>query len=179
MRTDLSISIIVAHSMERVIGKGNTIPWKIPSDLKRFRNFTKGHPVIMGRRNWESIPEKYRPLPHRTNIVMTRQKNLTEKIATGGALVVDSIEGALKAAAAAIGSEEIFVIGGEDIYRQFLPLATKCYVTYVLASVEGDVHFPELEKAEWTGNFMSELPTQGPDDEYPTAFQAFARRVHL
>lgn len=129
----------------------------------------------MGRKNWESIPEEYRPLPYRTNIVLTNQSDYV----ANGAIVVHSIGEACSVAAEAVGAEEIFVIGGEEIYRQFLPLVTKCYVTYVLASVQGDVHFPELEKGEWSGNFLFVTSWQGEDDQYQTAFQVFARRVHL
>src|SRR5687767_6521599 len=133
------ISIIVAHANNMAIGKGNDLIWKIPDDQKRFRALTIGHPVIMGRRTWESLPEKFRPLPNRTNVVVT----IDASYSAPGGIVTTSIEEALERAKESEGSEEIFVIGGAEIYKQALPLARRLYITKIDAAVEGDAFFPE------------------------------------
>lgn len=143
------IAIIVALGREtRAIGKKDGLLWHIPEDLKRFKTLTIGHPVIMGRKTWESLPEKVRPLPDRTNIVVTRQADY----AAVGAIVVGSLEDALAAAAAAAlpdgridGADEIFVIGGGEIYKDTLPLADRLYLTLVDDNADGDTYFPAYE----------------------------------
>ena len=133
------ISIIVAHSKNMVIGKGNDLIWKIPNDQARFKNLTMGHPVIMGRKTWESIPEKFRPLSGRTNFIITRDSSYSAP----GATVTTSIENALASAQQALGNEEIFVVGGGEIYKAALPFTDRLYITMVDKEVEGDVFFPE------------------------------------
>lgn len=135
------ISIIVAHSRNMVIGRGNDLIWKIPNDQTRFKNITMDHPVVMGRKTWESIPEKFRPLPGRTNFVITRDGSYQAP----GATVCRSLEDALKQAKEAPGSEEIFIVGGGEIYKQALPLADRLYLTVVDKEVEGDTFFPEYK----------------------------------
>ena len=135
------ISIIVACDKNRAIGKAGTLPWDIPSDLKRFKNLTTGHPVIMGRKTWESIPRKFRPLPERTNIIVTRDKSY----ATSGAIITDSIEKAVDTANASEGREEIFIIGGGEIFKEVLPLVDRLYVTEVDTESGGDIFFPEYK----------------------------------
>lgn len=137
------ISIIAAISAQtRALGKGNQLLWHLPGDLKYFRDTTRGHAVIMGRKTYESIGK---PLPNRTNIVVTR----TPTYKAEGCKVVDSLEGALTYARALTnsGSGEIFVIGGGEIYTQALPQADQLYLTLVADPGEGaDVFFPEYEK---------------------------------
>lgn len=138
------VSIIVATAENRVIGKDNTLIWHLPADMAFFKAKTSGHCVITGRKNYESIPEKFRPLPNRTNIVVTRQENY----AAPGAIVVNSLENALSAARST-GDTEIFIIGGAEIYSQSLRYADKIYLTQIHASFEGDAFFPELPKDQW------------------------------
>lgn len=129
------LSLIVAHSLNRVIGKGNKLPWHLPEDLKRFKAITTGRAIIMGRSTWESIGSK--PLPKRDNIILTRNPDFQ---APGG-IVVHSPEEALEKAYA-LDADPI-VIGGEEIYKLFLPLVTKMYITRVNQIVDGDAFFPE------------------------------------
>lgn len=140
--TNSCISIIVAHSNNMAIGKANSLLWRLPDDLKRFKELTSGHPVIMGRKTWESIPEKFRPLQNRTNIVITRDLNYS----ANGAVVASSIKKALEEASESVGFEEIFVIGGAEIYKETLPLANRLYITKVDTDVEGDAFFPEYSE---------------------------------
>jgi dihydrofolate reductase len=133
------VSLIVAMAENRVIGVNNTLPWRLPADLKHFRRLTTGHAVIMGRRNYESIGK---PLPDRTNIVVTQ--NL--RYQAPGCIVVHSIDEALRRAA---NDPEIFVIGGAKIYEQTLDRADRLYLTLVHATIPGDTYFPEINGAEW------------------------------
>jgi dihydrofolate reductase len=133
------ISIVVAVSRNRVIGRGNRIPWRLPRDLRHFRALTLGKPVIMGRLTYESIGK---PLDGRTNIVVTRDRDY----AAPGCRVVGSFEEALDAARPA---EEVMVIGGGEVYARALPAADRVYLTEVEAELEGDVFFPALPPAEW------------------------------
>lgn len=135
------ISIIVAMSKNRVIGNSNKLPWYIPEELKRFRDVTLDHPIIMGRKTHESIG---RVLPNRTNIVITRDP---EKIKQEpGLIAVDSLEKAIDEAKKSPGSEEIFIIGGGQIYIQALPIADKLYLTVIDKDYEGDVTFPDYSQ---------------------------------
>ena len=140
----MKISIIVAVSENLVIGKDNNLVWNLPTDMNYFKKTTSGHHVIMGRKNYDSIPLKWRPLPNRPNIVVTRQKDLTLE----GCTVVHSIAEGLKLAEAA-GEEEAFIIGGGEIYRQSMELVDKIYYTEVKAVVEGDTFFPEINPDTW------------------------------
>ena len=133
------ISLIAAiGKTTRAIGKNNQLLWKIPEDLQRFKKLTSGHPIIMGRKTFESIG---RPLPNRTNIVVTRNKNFT----ANGCIIVNSLESALEKAGET-NREEIFIIGGAEIYNRALPLADKLYLTIVESDAEGDAFFPEYQK---------------------------------
>ncbi len=123
----------------RVLGKDNDLVFKIPEDLKRFRTLTKGHPVIMGRKTWESLPEVARPLPNRANFIVTRQASYVAE----GATVSPTIEAAIESAKNADGSDEIFIIGGGELYALALPFVDRLYLTLVDADATGDVHFPE------------------------------------
>ena len=140
----MTISIIVAVSENNVIGRNNNLPWHLPADMKFFKEKTTGHCIITGRKNYESIPEKFRPLPNRTNIVITRQENYSAP----GAIVVSSIEQAIEKAKQT-GDTEIFIIGGADIYKQSLHFVDKIYFTKIYHEFKGDVFFPEINASEW------------------------------
>lgn len=129
------ISIIVAHSRNMAIGKANALMWRLPEDLKRFKKLTTGHPIIMGRKTYQSIGK---PLPGRTNIVVTRDINLE----IPGCIVVYSVLEAIEKAKE-FEQEEIFIIGGAEIYKEMLPLADRLYLTKVDTHVDGDAYFPE------------------------------------
>mgnify|MGYP001610807394 CR=1 FL=1 len=147
------ISIIAAIGRKRELGKGNDLLWKIPDDLKRFRELTKGHPIIMGRKTYESLP--IRPLPHRTNIVVTRDQEYKSQTFITAA----SIEEAIAKAQDAPGAEEIFVIGGGQIYAAALPHTDRLYLTTIDAEApEADVFFPAYEN-DFT-RIISETPRQ-------------------
>lgn len=138
----MKLSIIVAVAENNVIGKDNTLIWHLPADMKFFKEKTTGHYIITGRKNYESIPEKFRPLPNRTNIVITRQK---EYVAPG-AIVVSSIEDALNK----IKNEtEAFIIGGAEIYRQVMDKCDTIYLTQIHHSFEGDAFFPAIDNNKW------------------------------
>ncbi len=136
------VSLIVAVSENKVIGKDNDLVWHLPTDMKFFKDTTKGHFVIMGRRNYESIPHKYRPLPKRTNVIVTRQDDYKAE----GCLVVNSIEDALKLAYEA-GENEPFVIGGGQIYKYAIDnnLIDRIYLTRVHTEIDGDTFFDDLD----------------------------------
>ncbi|MDO8576878.1 MAG: dihydrofolate reductase [Candidatus Daviesbacteria bacterium] len=140
------VSIIVAVAGEkRVIGKAGGMSWHIPEELKRFREITMGHPIIMGRKTYESIGKV---LPGRVNIVITRDLSYQPE----GTIVVHSLEEALQLAEGQPGSEEVFVIGGGEIYKQALPITDKLYLTVIDKEIEGDVFFPDysdFKKVIW------------------------------
>ncbi len=159
--TPVGIILVVAAAENGVIGRGNAMPWRIKSDLKFFRSITMNRPVVMGRKTYASIGK---PLPGRTNIVVTRQRDFAEP----GILVAGGIEPALDAArgdALRRGSNEIAVIGGTEIFVQTLPFADRIALTRVHASPEGDTFFPPIDDAVWreTGRTPHE---RGPGDDY-------------
>ena len=133
------ISLIVAMSENRVIGRDNRLPWHLPADLKRFKELTMGHTIVMGRKTWESIN---RLLPGRRTVIVTRNSDLQVE----GAVMAASLDAALAASA---GDSEIFVIGGEQIFRLALPLADRVYLTIVEAVYEGDTFMPALDPEGW------------------------------
>jgi dihydrofolate reductase len=136
------VSIIVGMTKNKVIGKDNSLPWHLPEDLKNFKELTAGNTVIMGRKTWESIPERFRPLPNRNNIVISRNINSLE-----GIDVCSSVEEALEKAKSY--DREIFIIGGSSIYEQFLPLTDKMYISYLKEEFDGDTYFPNFNKEDW------------------------------
>jgi dihydrofolate reductase len=141
----MKLSLIVAVSRNGVIGLDNQLPWHLPEDLKYFKSVTMGKPIVMGRKTYDSIG---RPLPGRTNIVITRDPSWH----ADGVVVAQSLEYALdmgRKASAEAGVEEVMVIGGEQIYRMTLPAADRLYLTQVDADVEGDAFFPEIDAAQW------------------------------
>lgn len=139
------ISMIAAMGSNRVIGKDNDIPWHLPDDFKFFKNTTQGHFVLMGRKNYESLPEGFKPLPKRPNVVITRN----EKYHAEGVEVVGSLEAALDLAWQK-NEEEAFIIGGGQIYKLGLEYAEKIYLTEINGDFEGDTVFPEFDKTQWT-----------------------------
>lgn len=134
----MKISLIVAASENHIIGKDNALPWRLPADLKYFKAVTMGKPIVMGRKTWESLGK---PLPGRTNIIVTRQP-----LQWPGCVVVDSAAAAVRAVDDA---DELMVIGGAEIFREFLPVAQRIYLTRVHALVHGDVVFPPPDPAQW------------------------------
>ncbi|MCE2773311.1 MAG: dihydrofolate reductase [Bacteroidetes bacterium] len=139
----MEIIIIVAATENNAIGKDNRLLWRLPDDMKFFKEKTEGHCVITGRRNYESIPEKFRPLPGRTNIVVTRQTDY----AAPGAIVVGSLEAGISVAREQ-GESICYIIGGGEIYLQAMDLADSIWLTRVYSVLEADTFFPELD-AEW------------------------------
>jgi len=134
------IAIVVAHSENGVIGRDGELPWRLPSDLKRFRELTVGSAVVMGRKTYESLPPRFRPLPERRNIVLS-----TDPVyAADGAEVFGDLASALDAS-----GERCFVIGGGETYRQALPHASRVYATRVEGACDGDAFFPALPEGEW------------------------------
>ena len=131
--------LIVAMAKNRVIGINNTLPWHLPADLKHFKALTMGHHIVMGRKTYESIGK---PLPGRTSVVVTRNANY----APPGVIVVNSLEAAISACG---DDEEIFVIGGAELYRQSITLADRIYLTEIDADISGDAHFTELDRKLW------------------------------
>jgi dihydrofolate reductase len=133
------VTLVVAVAANGVMGADNQLPWRLPADLKRFKELTMGRPIVMGRKTYDSIG---RPLPGRENIVVSRQPGLR----IDGCVVVDSVEAAFAVAAHAA---EIAVIGGADIFRLALPRADTIHLTRVHAQIAGDVYFPSLDAGEW------------------------------
>lgn len=138
----MPVTLIAALSRNRCIGRGGQLPWHIPEDLAHFRALTAGKPVLMGRKTWESLPERFRPLSGRTNIVLTRQENYVlpagvERFASFGE------------ALAAHATDDLFVIGGGDVYTEALSHADRLELTHVDQEVDGDAFFPEVNDADW------------------------------
>ena len=140
------VSAIAAVADNGVIGRKNDLPWHLPDDMQFFKQTTLGHPIITGRKNYESIPPKFRPLKGRLNVVITRDADYQAP----GAAVVTSLEAALERAKEE-GKEEVFIIGGGQIFREALEkdLVDRLYMTFVHADVEGDTHFPAIDAADW------------------------------
>jgi len=137
----MALNLIFARARNGVIGRNNTLPWHLPEDLAHFKATTLGQPVIMGRKTWDSLPVKFRPLPGRMNIVVTRQTDWH----SDGAHVVHSVDEALQACPT---EAQPWVIGGAELYRLAMPLATRVVVTEIDADYEGDAFAPELD-ASW------------------------------
>ena len=161
------IALVVAVSKNGVIGRDGGLPWRLPSDLKRFKATTMGKPIIMGRKTWEGLPAK--PLPGRRNIVVTRQADYV----ASGAETVTTFEGALQLAGEC---EEIAVIGGGEIYRAALPFADRIYLTEVDAVVVGDTKFPAFVYEEWT-EVSREAVEQGEKDSATFTIRVLDRRL--
>jgi dihydrofolate reductase len=126
-----------------VIGKNNDLPWHLPTDMKYFKDTTKGHVVVMGRKCWESIPEKFRPLPNRKNVVMTRDSNYV----ANGAIVSHDLEYILKSHENS--HKQVFIIGGAELYREAFKYAHRLYLTQIFHEVEGDIFLDGLQSKDW------------------------------
>ncbi|MGE6785450.1 dihydrofolate reductase [Ensifer adhaerens] len=166
------ISIVVAVAANGVIGRDGDLPWRLSTDLKRFKALTIGKPVIMGRKTWASLG---RPLPGRLNIVITRNADFV----ADGASVVPSLDAAIALAgreAAATGVDEICVIGGGEIYRQSIAQADILHVTEVQATVDGDTRFPDIDPERFEKVFEEDLP-QGDKDSHAMHFVTYRRRA--
>ena len=144
----MRISLVVAMARNRVIGKDNALPWRLPADLAHFKRVTMGRPIVMGRRTYESIGK---PLPGRKNIVVTRNRDFSAP----GCTVVASLEEAWRAAA---GADEVCVIGGTSLFVESLPLADVIHLTEVEAEVAGDTYFPPFDRAEWRETVVAHHP---------------------
>ena len=160
----MTLSLIVATSLNSVIGKENQLPWHLPADLAWFRQNTTGKPVIMGRKTFESIG---RPLPKRTNIVLSRQPFEYE-----GVVWKNSLESAVGFAK---DFEEIMLIGGGELFKQYLPTVDKLYLTQIQAEIEGDTFFPELNWDEWHIEFETYRPTDE-QNQYDCRFLILTRK---
>ena len=153
----MNLTLIAAMAKGRVIGKDNDLIWHLPDDLKHFKNLTKGHHILMGRKTYESMG---RPLPGRTNIVITRQKNYKAP----GCILVNTLEEAIQKAE---GDSQPYVIGGGEIYKQALNYAQTMELTEVDGEFEGDTYFPEFDETEWVEEQRTHHPA---DDKHKYAF---------
>ena len=160
------VSLIAAMSDNRVIGDRGKLPWRLPADLKYFKQTTRDHTIIMGRKTWESIGCK--PLPHRRNIVVTRRGDYT---VTGGERAA-SVDEALAMSA---GDGEVFVVGGGEIYRLALPRAQRIYMTQVHSVFEGDATFPIFDEKNWSVISRTDHPADG-TNPYPFSFVIYENR---
>lgn len=149
----MNIIHIVAAAENQAIGKNNRLLWRLPVDMKFFREKTTGHCVLTGRKNYESIPANFRPLPERTNIVVTRQNNYK----ADGAFVVESIEKGIDLAADR-GETDLYIIGGGEIYKQTMHLINRIYLTRVHTILEADTFYPHLDPTVWRETWREEHP---------------------
>jgi dihydrofolate reductase len=171
-KAEASITLVVAAARNGVIGKDGGLPWRLSSDLKRFKANTIGRPVIMGRKTFQSIG---RPLPGRDNIVVTRDRSFAPE----GVFTAPDIDAAIemgRARARQAGAAEICVIGGGEVYRQTFDLAERLAVTYVEAEIEGDTIFPAIDSKVWE-EVSSESHPAGEKDSHATRHVVYERRV--
>lgn len=161
------ISLIAAMSVNRVIGINNTLPWHLPNDLNNFRTITMDKPVVMGRKTWESLKG---PLKGRTNIVVSRNKKFIPK----DAVLINDLESIIDISISM--QDEIFIIGGEEIYRQMLPYADFIYLTVVNIEIEGDAYFPEINENYW-GKIYEERVMPDNINSYGHTFYKFRRKI--
>jgi dihydrofolate reductase len=159
------ISVVAAVARGRVIGRGGALPWRIPEDMAHFRLLTTGHPVVMGRRTWESLPERFRPLPGRRNVVVTRNPLWHAE----GAERAGSLDDALRLLE---GSPQVFVIGGGELFAATLPVADELRLTEIEADVEGDTFFPPWDGAAFAETSREEHVSA---DGIPFAFVTYER----
>ena len=173
-RTDTQTfrSLIVARAKNSVIGRDGDMPWRLSTDLKRFRSLTSGKPVIMGRKTWESLPR--RPLPNRPNIVVSRNSDyraedawLTSDLASAYAMA--------SAMAQKAGVDEVFVIGGAGLYEEAIRHADRMHITEVDADIEGDTYFPSFDDDDWEELDSEDIPA-GEKDDYPTRYRLLERK---
>ncbi len=156
------VSLIVAADENNAIGKGGDMPWRLPDEWKYFRDTTMGKPVVMGRKTWESLPETRRPLPGRRNIVVTRQEGYKAE----GADVVPGVDEAVKLASTS--SDEVFIIGGGQLYGYGMEIADRLYLTRVHTEIEGaDAFFPAVDFQDWREGSKTKHPA---DEKHAYAF---------
>ena len=163
----MKVSLIVAMDKNRGIGKNNDLMWHLPNDMRFFKDTTVNHIVVMGRKNYDSIPEKYRPLPNRRNVILTRNSNFKAKDCD----VFNSLDDAL--GAYEYGSEKtIFIIGGGQIYALALAqeVVDEMYITYVDGDYDADTFFPEFDESRWRKEFVLK---QEKDDRHKNSFEVF------
>ncbi len=165
----MTISMIAAVAENGVIGKDNDLVWSLPDDMRYFVEKTKGRHVIMGRKNYESIPEKFRPLPNRPNIILSRNTDYQ----ADGCTVVTNLESALNIAEKN-QEAEAFIIGGAQIYKMGLKYAHRMYITEVKASFDGDTYFPDFDKGVWKEMSRSHHP-KDEKHEYAFDFVVYAK----
>jgi len=171
------LSIIVAVSKNGVIGKDGKLPWHIPTDMRNFKNLTQGHTVVMGRNTWESLPTNFRPLPNRTNLVLTSQLflNFEGRASTEPATVriCNSLD---EVKALSPPDEEVFIMGGAKVYQEAIEknIAHTLYLTEVQVECSGDVRFPIIDNQGWRVVHKSEV-IQNEGDEYPMIFYRLER----
>ena len=162
----MRLSIVAAVARGGVIGRDNAIPWRIPEDARHFRELTMGHPVVMGRRTWDSLPARFRPLPGRRNIVLSRDPDWQ----AAGAERAASLDEALRL----LDSEpRVFVIGGADVYKAALPLADDLLLTKIDVELDGDTVFPPFDEADFEETSRERLSSQA---GVPLSFVTYARR---
>jgi dihydrofolate reductase len=164
----MQINLIWAEAHNRVIGLNGTMPWHLPEDLTHFKRVTLGHPVIMGRKTWESLPARFRPLPGRMNIVISRSPDFLAGQETSDLRAALSLEAAL---AMASEHNEVWIIGGAQIYAQALPLASKVVVTKIAAAFEGDAFAPTLNDSWHEVTHEEHIAASG----LPYAFATYQR----
>lgn len=165
----MTVTLVVAVARNGVIGRDGGMPWRLSTDLARFKVLTLGHPVVMGRKTWESMPK--RPLPGRTNIVITRDPGFSAE----GALVAHSLDKALEAARSAEGGDDVKIIGGGQIYAAAMGAADRLDVTHVMIEPEGDTRFPDIDPALWRVSSSEDVPA-GPKNDFATRFVVYERR---
>lgn len=166
------VGIYVAIAENGVIGREGGLPWRLSSDLKRFKADTMGKPIVMGRKTWESFPR--RPLPGRLNIVVTRDKAYRAEGGETAGSLQDAIALATVRGRCMINVDEICVIGGGQIYAQAMPLADRLHVTHVLATIDGDTVFPPIDPAVWRVVSSEDFPV-GEKDTHATRYTVYER----
>ena len=170
------IALVVARGSNGVIGRDGDLPWRIRSDLQRFKAVTIGKPCIMGRKTWESLP--LRPLPGRLNIVLTKDESYHEDPKAKGCVVCTSLDDALSIAREQAGDDEvdeICVVGGSAIFEATLPRAKRLYITEVDAAPDGDVYFPTFDPADWVETLNESHPA-GEKDDHAFTFRTLERQ---
>ncbi len=160
------ISLIAAKSDNNVIGKNNDLPWHLSADMHYFKKTTTNHHIIMGRKTFESM--KSRPLPNRTNIIISRNPNYDVPL---GCILLPNVKEALKIAKEN-GEKEVFIVGGAQIYRQAIPFVDRMYITEIHSNFEGDTFFPEYEKKDWK-EIQSEYHKSDDKNSYPYTFKVY------
>lgn len=171
---NVPVALIAAVAENGVIGANDGIPWKIPSDMAFFKRMTMGKPIVMGRKQFETVGK---PLPGRINIVVTRQKGYQPD----GVLVIDSLEAAIdqgRVIARADAADEVMVIGGGEIYAQAMPFADRLYISHVALSPEGDTFFPPIDPSVWEVVEEPEVPLTGRDSA-AFSVRVYTRRTRL